>query len=159
MVRQKWRRKRHTVIFLLQHSLSSREIRPGWKLCSAHMIDWQYLSLGDLEQNEIFSKIKSWGLFMPERLIMVIWHATWPKLANWWRIYFVWINNLAFLIENVPNFLRFEWIYSKFKSKVLNNSRFKSGIKNYVFPHNFLFEVQWTVIPNVKWSRDVLLSY
>ena len=25
----------------------------------AHMIDWQYLSLGDLDQNEIFSKIKS----------------------------------------------------------------------------------------------------
>ena len=27
--------------------------------CSAHMIDWQYLSLGHLEQKEFFSKMKS----------------------------------------------------------------------------------------------------
>ena len=35
------------------------------------MNDWQYLSLGDLEQNEFFPKSKSWGFVVPQRLIMV----------------------------------------------------------------------------------------
>ena len=41
-------------------------------------------------------------------------------------------------------------MHAKFKIKVLNNSRFNLGIKNDIFPHYFLIEVQWTVIPNVK---------
>ena len=32
----------------------SRGLRPGSKVCSEHMNDWQYLSLGNLEQNEVF---------------------------------------------------------------------------------------------------------
>ena len=32
----------------------SRGLRPGLKVCSEHMNDWQYLSLGDLEQDEFF---------------------------------------------------------------------------------------------------------
>ena len=39
---------------------------------------------------------------------------------------------------NVPNFLRLEWMYAKFKIKVLHNSRLNLGIKNDVFPYNFL---------------------
>ena len=40
---------------------------------------------------------------MPERLIIVTGlkienKGNWP--ANWWRIYFVWINNLTFLIKD-----------------------------------------------------------
>ena len=30
---------------------NSRGLRPGSKVCSEHMNDWQYLSLGDLKQN------------------------------------------------------------------------------------------------------------
>ena len=37
----------------------SRVLRPGSKVCSENMNDWQYLSLGDLEQNEFFPKSKS----------------------------------------------------------------------------------------------------
>ena len=37
----------------------SRGLRPGSKVCSENMNDWQYLSLGDLEQNEFFPKSKS----------------------------------------------------------------------------------------------------
>ena len=37
----------------------SRGLRPGSKVCSEHMNDWQYLSLGDQEQNEFFPKSKS----------------------------------------------------------------------------------------------------
>ena len=37
----------------------SRGLRPGSKVSSEHMNDWQYLLLGDLEQNEVFSKGKS----------------------------------------------------------------------------------------------------
>ena len=29
---------------------------------------------------------------------------------------------------NIPNFLRLEWMYAKFKIKVLNNSRLNLGI-------------------------------
>ena len=29
----------------------------------------------------------------------------WSKLANWWRIYFLWINKLAFLIEDKQSLL------------------------------------------------------
>ena len=32
----------------------SRGLRPGSKVCSEHMNDWQFLSLGDLELKEIF---------------------------------------------------------------------------------------------------------
>ena len=39
---------------------------------------------------------------------------------------------------NIPNFLRLEWMYAKFKIKVLHNSRLNLGIKNDVFPYNFL---------------------
>ena len=35
-------------------------LRPESNVCSEHMNDWEYLSLGDLiEQNEFFSKSKS----------------------------------------------------------------------------------------------------
>ena len=37
-------------------------LRSGSKMFS---IDWQYLSLGYLEQNEFFPKPKSWGLLVP----------------------------------------------------------------------------------------------
>ena len=38
----------------------SREgVRPGLKACSENMNDWQYLSLGDLKQNEFSPKSKS----------------------------------------------------------------------------------------------------
>ena len=43
------------------------------------MIDWQYLLQGDLEQTEICSKSISWGLPVPERLIMVTWPVTWKS--------------------------------------------------------------------------------
>ena len=36
----------------------SRGLRPGSKVCSEHMYDWQYLSLGDLEQNEFLPTSK-----------------------------------------------------------------------------------------------------
>ena len=32
-------------------------LRPGPKVCSEHMNDWQYLWLGDLEQNEFSPKV------------------------------------------------------------------------------------------------------
>ena len=35
------------------------------KVCSEHMNDWQYLSLGNLEQKEFFPKSKSWGFLVP----------------------------------------------------------------------------------------------
>ena len=35
------------------------------KVCSQHMNDWQYLSLGNLEQKEFFPKSKSWGFLVP----------------------------------------------------------------------------------------------
>ena len=34
---------------------------------SEHMNNWQYLSLGDPEQNENFPKSKSWGFLVPYR--------------------------------------------------------------------------------------------
>ena len=37
----------------------SRGLRPGSKMCSEQMNNWQYLSIGDLEQNELFPKSKS----------------------------------------------------------------------------------------------------
>ena len=43
----------------------SRSLRPGSKVCSEHKNDWQYLSLGDLQQNEFFPKSKSWGFLVP----------------------------------------------------------------------------------------------
>jgi len=44
----------------------SQEVqRPDSKVCSEHMIDWQYLSLGDLAQNEFFPKSKSSGNLVP----------------------------------------------------------------------------------------------
>ena len=53
---------------------------------------WQYLLLGDLNL-----------FFGPQRLIMVTCQVTknwkWRKFVNWWRIYFDWINKLAFLKE------------------------------------------------------------
>ena len=41
--------------------MHSRGLRPGSKKCSEHMNNWQYLSSGDLEQNELFPKSESWG--------------------------------------------------------------------------------------------------
>ena len=38
--------------------MNSRGLRPCSKVCSEHMIDWQYLSLGDLEEI-FFFKSKS----------------------------------------------------------------------------------------------------
>ena len=40
----------------------------------------------------------------------------------------------------ISDFLRFEWMYAKFKNKVLKNSRLNLGIWNDVFPHNFLLK-------------------
>ena len=37
----------------------SRVLRPGSKMCSENINKWQYLSLGNLEQNELFPKSKS----------------------------------------------------------------------------------------------------
>ena len=51
------------------------------------MNDLQYLSLGDLEQNDFFPKSKSCGFLVPKRLIMVTWLVTWPEIeneGNWW---------------------------------------------------------------------------
>ena len=48
---------------------------------------------------------------------------------------------MVFLKEDkIPNFLRLEWMYAKFKIKFLNNSRLNLGILNDVFPHNFLLK-------------------
>ena len=41
---------------------------------------WQYLSLGDLEQNEFLPKSKSWGFLVPQRLIMITWPTREQKL-------------------------------------------------------------------------------
>ena len=43
----------------------SRGLRPGSKVCSEHKNDWQYLSLGDLQQNKFFPKSKSLGFLVP----------------------------------------------------------------------------------------------
>ena len=37
----------------------SRSLRPGSKMCSDNINKWLYLSLGNLEQNELFPKSKS----------------------------------------------------------------------------------------------------
>ena len=52
------------------------------------------------------------------------------KLANWWRIYFVWINKLAFHKENKHTLLSTFGMnmYAKFKIKILRNSRLNLGI-------------------------------
>ena len=53
------------------------------------MNDWQYLSLGDLEQNSFFFPKVNFKVFtVPERLNKVKWHVTWPKIENEgnWRI-------------------------------------------------------------------------
>ena len=64
----------------------SRGLRPGSKVCSEYMNDWKYLSLGDLEQNEFSPKVNlEVSCDMPRDQAL-------RKLANWWRIYFVWIN-------------------------------------------------------------------
>ena len=42
----------------------SRGLRPGSKVCSEHKNDWQYLSLGDLQQNKFFPKSKSLGFLV-----------------------------------------------------------------------------------------------
>ena len=49
----------HVCLGVLSTAKFSRGLRPGSKVCSEHMNDWQYLSLGDLEQNEFFPKSKS----------------------------------------------------------------------------------------------------
>ena len=41
---------------MLERETNLRDLRPGSKVRSDHMMDWQYPSLGDLEQNKIFSK-------------------------------------------------------------------------------------------------------
>ena len=68
--------------FLVRNCLyvTSRGLRLGSKECSEHMNDWQYLSPGDLEQNEFFLKSKPWEFFVPWRLIMVTWNVTWLKI-------------------------------------------------------------------------------
>ena len=69
--------------------------------------EWrQYLSLGDLEQNEVFPKGKSWGSSCAltfnygDMTCHVTKNWEWRKLANWWRIYFFRINKLAFLKQD-----------------------------------------------------------
>ena len=46
----------HVCLGVLSTAKFTRGLRPGSKVCSEHMNDWQYLSLGDLEQNEFFLK-------------------------------------------------------------------------------------------------------
>ena len=41
---------------------------------------WQYLSLGDLEQNEFLPKSKSWGFLVTQRLVMITWPTREQKL-------------------------------------------------------------------------------
>ena len=59
-------------------------------------------------------------------------HWNWRKLANCWRIYIITLfgqTNWHFWKRiNIPNFLRLEWMYAKFKTKNLNNSRLNFGI-------------------------------
>ena len=64
----------------------SRGLRHGLKVCLEYMNDWQYLSLGHLEQNEFSPKVNLEVSCDMSR------DQTLRKLANWWRIYFVWIN-------------------------------------------------------------------
>ena len=91
------------------------------KVCSEHMNDRQYLSLG--------VRRTKWNNFPQKQILrfscaltflMVTWHVMWLKLENeenWrigLRIYFDWIN----INIKIPNFLRLEWMYAKFKIKV-----------------------------------------
>ena len=82
----------------------SRGLRPGTKKCS-DINDCQYLSLGDLEQNEFFSKSNlRFSCALTFNYGHVTYHVTrkwkWRKLANWWPINFVSMNKLAFLKED-----------------------------------------------------------
>ena len=81
--------------------------------------------VGELEQNEFFLKTKSWGFLVPLTFnydhvtSLVTKNLKWRKLANWWRIYFVGKTNWYFWKRiNIPNFLRLEWMYAKFKFEV-----------------------------------------
>ena len=52
-----------------------------------------------------------------------------PNEGNWWRIYFVWLNKLAFLMEGKHNLLStFGINVREVYIKVLNNSRLYLGI-------------------------------
>ena len=53
------RQKGHFFIYISVVLSFSEGLRPGSKACSENMNDWQYLSLGDLEQNAFFPKSKS----------------------------------------------------------------------------------------------------
>ena len=83
--------------------ISLRGLRPGSKVCSEHMNDWQYLSLGDLEQNEFFPKVNLEAFFC---LNVLLWSRDLSHNPNLKmkrivelaaNLYFVWINKLAFL--------------------------------------------------------------
>ena len=50
-----------SVSFFLCFMGFSRSLRLGPKVCSEHKNDWQYLSPGDLQQNEFFPESKCWG--------------------------------------------------------------------------------------------------
>ena len=50
----------YAVIFApIRGVINSRGLRPGSKARFENMNDWQYLSQGDLKQNEFFPKSKS----------------------------------------------------------------------------------------------------
>ena len=51
------RSSRFKSLLNLRKAYISRGLRPGLKVCSEHINDWQYLSLGDLEQDDFFPKV------------------------------------------------------------------------------------------------------
>ena len=90
--------------------IASRGLRPGSKVCSEHMNDWRHLSLRDLVQREISPPPKM-KVFLCLNVwlwcLIITWQVTWPKIEKEgnWRIYFVWINKLAFLKEDKHTYL------------------------------------------------------
>ena len=52
------------------------------EVCSEHVNDWKYFSLGDLEQNEGFPNGKSWSFLVPYRLIVVTWHVKMKEIGE-----------------------------------------------------------------------------
>ena len=89
----------------------SRGLRPGSKVCSENINDLHNLSQGGLEQNEFSPKVNlaRFSCALTSNHGHVTCHRVtknwkWRKLVNWWRIYFIWTNKLAFLKED--NFLR-----------------------------------------------------
>ena len=57
---------KHCILFyIFQMLLKGFKAWVKIKMCPERMNNWQYLSPGDLEQNALFPKSKSWGFLMP----------------------------------------------------------------------------------------------